>query len=237
MLELIYMLTIVFGGCLMRHKFLFIVFCVCAVIFRVSPVHAGWLDFFFPDFQQGPNPAETLKAPFANEDAVIVDMDMSGNAANITPLHMRHRTNEVITRWVQQHVPNMISYKAGNYKNSYAVNSALFNKIGLGEYSRFLQDKNFIKTLDTGRYDISGFIKDYPILLNEGAVDGSYRWLYQVNVMVTYINSGVNDYEEVGSSDAISQEFVINFQLGRHKDVENDHGVLIETWSSRAKNK
>lgn len=221
----------------MRHKVLFLIFCVCALILRVSPVYAGWLDFLFPEIQQGPSPAQTLKAPFADEDAVIEDMDMSGHAANITPLHLRHRTNTIITRWVQQNIPNMLSYKADTYKGVYADNAKAFNKVGLGEYLAFLQDKNFLTTLDTGRYDIAGFIKDYPVLLNEGAVDGSYRWLYQTNVMVTYIEAGVTDYNELDSSSAITQEFVVNLQLGRHKNVENDHGILIETWSVRSKNK
>lgn len=221
----------------MRHKMLFLIFCVCALVFRVNPVYAGWLDLLFPEIQQGPGPAQTLRAPFADEDAVIEEMDISGQAANITPLHMRHRTNTIITRWVQQNIPNMLSYKADNYNSIYAQNAKFFDKVGMGEYLTFLQDKNFITTLDTGRYDVAGFIKDYPILLNQGAVDGSYRWLYQVNVMVTYIDSGVTDYTKLDSSAAITQEFVINIQLGRHKDVDNDYGVLIETWSVKSQKK
>lgn len=221
----------------MRFKSFCFIFVLALSVFAggLSSAQAGWLDIFLPETPKGPSPAETLKAPFADENAVIQDMDMNGNAANRTPLHLRHRTNTVITRWVQQNIPNMLSYKTATYKAQYAENTKAFSKVGASEYLSFLQDKSFLTTLETGRYDITGFIQDYPVLLNEGAIDGYYRWLYQINVMVTYIESGARDYRSVKDADAITQEFTVDFQLGRAKDVENEHGVLIETWSVRPK--
>ncbi len=196
-----------------------------------------FFDFFFPSAPKGPNPAVTLKAPFANEDAVIEEMDASGNASNQTPLHLRHRTNDIITMWVQTLIPDMISYKAQDYNRQYVDKSKGFDKAGLAEYVKFLNERNFVKTLKTGRYDIAGFIKDYPVLLNEGAVDGSYRWLYQVNIMVTYIESGVKNYAEIKDGEAVSQEFVLTFQIGRSREAANEHGLLIESWSVKPKKK
>jgi len=222
-----------------RYKgFCFVfVLAVCVLAGGAAPSHAGWFEFLFPQADDGPNPSETLKAPFANDDGVIVEMDATGQAANRTPLHLRHRTNTVMTRWVQQTIPNMLSYKAQTYKRTYGKNIAYFSKVGADEYLRFLKDRSFLKTLETGQYDIAGFIQDYPVLLNEGAIDGYYRWLYQMNIMVTYLESGVSDYKNLKKDGSITQEFVVNFQLGRHKDVDNEHGVLIETWSARLKSK
>lgn len=220
-------------------------FCfIVVLIFSVSSVQVstveadgGLLDFLFPTTSNEPNPAKTLRAPFADGDAVIEEMDASGNSANITPLHLRHRTNIVMTRWVQQNIPNMLSYKSDVYKTQYEEKIINFSKIGSGEYLKFLQEKNFLKTLETGRYDVAGFIRDYPIILNEGAVDGRYRWLYQINVMVTYIQRGATDYTNIDDSDVISQEFIVTFQLGRSKDAGNEHAMLIETWHAKPKKK
>lgn len=214
---------------------LFFVLALYVFAGAAAPSHAGWLDAFLPEENKGPSPAETLKAPFADDDAVIVDMDSFGNAANRTPLHLRHRTNNVITRWVQQNIPNLLSYKTGTYKQEYSKNSKDFNEVGLSEYLTFLQEKNFLKTLETGRYDIAGFISEYPVIVNEGARDGYYRWLYQINIMVTYLEGGATDYRTLGVNDAITQEFIVTFQLGRSKDADNEHGLLIETWNVRAK--
>ncbi len=198
----------------------------------------GFFDFFLPSIaKKGPNPAVTLKAPFSDEDAVIEEMDASGNAANQTPLHLRHRTNDIVTLWVQRLVPDMISYKAQGYNRQYAEKTKSFTKAGLDEYIKFLGQRNFVKTLKTGRYDIAGFIKDYPVILNEGAIDGHYRWLYQINIMVTYIESGANDYTNIKQGEAISQEFVLTFQLGRSREAANDIGLLIESWDVKPKKK
>ena len=220
----------------------FRVFCLIAVFsFSVvlsQPVNAGGLfDFFFPTRSTGPSPAETLKAPFADDDAVIEEMDASGNASNQTPLHLRHRTNEIVTLWVQKIIPNMISYKTLGYEGQYNKKIKSFNKAGSAEYVKFLGERNFIKTLKTGRYDIAGFIKDYPIILNEGVIDGHYRWLYKVNIMVTYIDSKVSDYRNVKQGDSISQEFVLTFEIIRSRDAANDIGLLIESWDVKPKKK
>ena len=217
--------------------FCFLSFFVFSVFFLSAPqVKAeGWLDLFFPMQPKGPQPAETLRAPFADNDIVIEELDAQGNPQDVTPLHLRHRTNTVITRWVQQAVPIMLSYQADGYKDQYRAKVLNFSKTGAGEYLKFLKDNNFLKTLDTGRFDISGFIQDYPVILNEGAVDGRYRWVYKANIMVTYLRRGVKDYADVRDGDSLSRTYVVTFQVGRHKDAGNEHGLLIETWSVKAK--
>ncbi len=216
------------------HNFRFLLnftFILASISTFSTPAKAnGLLDFFFPKINKGPSPAETLKAPFADEDAVIEEMDASGNAANQTPLHLRHRTNDIITSWVQITIPEMITYKAKSYNKEYRDKIKYFDRIGLAEYIKFLKERNFITTLKTGRYDISGFIKNYPIILNEGAIDGRYRWLYQANIMLTYIQSGTRDYSNIKQEDAITQEFILTFQIGRSRQATNEHGLLIESW-------
>lgn len=214
-----------------------------ALIFSFStaitpPANANeFFDFFFPSTSKEPNPALTLRAPFADEDAVIEEMDASGNASNQTPIHLRHRTNDVITLWIQSLVPDMISYKAQNYEAQYSEKIKNFTKEGAVEYVNFLNQRNFIKTLKTGRYDIAGFISDYPVIINEGAVDGHYRWLYQMDVMVTYIESGASDYKNIKKGNAVSQEFVLTFQIGRSREAVNEHGLLIDSWDVQLKKK
>lgn len=219
-----------------RKYCLIMLLAVVAGLLYVPSAEAGWFrDFLFPVSSNQPNPAETLKAPFANNDAVIEELDTTGRAENRTPLHLRHRTNDIITRWVQHNIPNMLSYEAVRYNEQYNEKVKNFSKVGAEEYVKFLQSSNFLTTLKTGSYDIVGFIKDYPVILNERAIDNRYRWLYQLNVMVTYIASGVSNYSNVKDSEYISKEYVVNLQLGRDRNVDNEHGVLIETWSAQAK--
>lgn len=218
-------------------------FYVCLVIFLSFTIYppqaqAGLMDLLFPSTKKkDPNPAETLRAPFADEDAVIEEMDATGSTKNAMPLDQRHRTNGVMTLWIQQTVPTLLTYKTDGYNNEYKEKVALFSAGGLKEYNKFLQDLNYITTLKTGRYDITGVLQNYPVVINEGSVDGRYRWLYQMDVMITYMEVGTDPYakdpERRGQS--ITRNYTLTTQIGRSREAANDHGIFVETWSVKPK--
>lgn len=192
----------------------------------------AFFDFLFPTPDLEASPSETLRAPFASEDDVIFDMDSQGNELSITPLDQRHRTNKAITDWLQEIVPALLTYDSEGYEQDIRKVSVNFTKVGEQEYKRFLSDKQFINVLRTGR-NVTSVVKDYPIVINEGAIDGRYRWLYQVGVLITF-------YEEVvlrdGSKDVrdqITQEHMLTFQVGRYRESPNEHGIYFESWDSK----
>ena len=217
-----------------KNKVLYTLFLMLGIISFTPEANAGWLDFLFPQTETGPDPSETLRAPFADEDAVIEDLDHKGNPEKAIPLHLRHRPNTVITKWVQNTIPFMLTYKAATYEKEYGQKVTNLNKVGAEEYVKFLQGKNILKTLKTGRYNVTGIIQDYPVIVNEGAVDGHYRWLYKVNVLITYFDSNLKQYTREKEGDTITQEFEITMQIGRAKGVDNEHGILIETWDVKS---
>ncbi len=209
---------------------------VFTVVFSYTPsAQAGLLDFLFPAPKEtGPNPSETLRAPFADENAVIDDMDNVDNLQNSMPLDQKHRTNNVMIQWLQMTIPDLISYKANGYEDQYKQKVGVFSKSGAENYVSFLHGSNYITTLKTGRYDITGFVQDYPIVVNEGVVDGRYQWVFQTSVMVTYLEAGMSEYKR-GAGESLSQEYVLTFHLGRVDGVKNEHGVLIESWDYKKK--
>ena len=162
-------------------------------------------------------------------------MDAQGNPQDITPLHLRHRPNTTITRWVQETVPVVLSYKAQNYQAQYKDKTGYFSPAGAKAYLAFLKEADFLKTLKTGRYDISGFVRDYPVILNEGPVAGRYRWVYKMNIMVTYMPGGAKNYTDIKDGGAVSKKFTVTAQIGRSKAARGDHGIVIETWDVKAK--
>lgn len=215
----------------MTRFFLMMVLLIGAT-FAPAPAQAGWVwDFFFPTVSNEPDPSKTLRAPFANEDAVLQDFTVNGDAT--TPLHLRHRTSDVIIRWIQMTVPSLLSYKGATYEADYGQKIKDMSKVGAREYVQFLNNFNYLTTLKTGRYDVNGFIENYPIILNEGAIDGHYRWLFQADVMVTFVDSDLSPQNRL--AEQITKEYTITFQVGRSAMSENEHGILIETWDVKPK--
>ncbi len=219
----------------MRFKglMLMLVFLACAGY--SSHAQAGWLDFLFPAIEDtGPSPSETLRAPFADPDAVILDMDSVENPQNSMPLDQKHRTNSVMIGWLQMTVPSLLSYNSDGYEQQYLEKAKLFSKNGTEDYVSFLHGRNYITTLKTGRYDITGFVQDFPIVINEGVFDGRYQWVFQASVMVTYLEAGLSDYGK-SKGEQISQEYVVTFHVGRFEGIKNEHGVLIDSWDVKPK--
>jgi hypothetical protein len=219
-----------------RSTLLFFGVSVFLLFAMPAPAHAdGWLEFFFPTLkEQGPDPSETMQAPFANPDAVIDEPNPSeGLQDTATPLHMRHRINSAITKWVEDTVPELMSYNTADFQQTYKQKRKKLSETGNKEYVAFLKDKNFLTTLNSGKYDVRAFVTDLPEMKKEGAVGGRYRWLYRVEVMVSYVPSGLRDYKLANDKETITQEMVIFLQVGRHNNVDNEHGILVETWSGK----
>lgn len=207
-----------------------------------SPARAdGFLEFFFPSLKKKEyDPTATGVAEFANTDQVINAPSVEeGLPENATPINVRHRPSSDIAKWVESTLPELLSYNADLYKEQYKKKVLLFNTSARAEYLKNLHEKNFLKTLDTGNYDINAFVEEIPLIMNEGEVEGRYRWLYKTKVMVTYVSKGATDYKLVKEGETVTQSMYATIQVGRLKTadlpvlpegMENPHGLIIESF-------
>jgi hypothetical protein len=92
-----------------------------------------------------------------------------------------------------------------------------------------LQDSQIRKILDLKKYYMRSYSKDSPLLLNEGVSEGRYHWLFEVPVMVTYMDRAMKDYK---TAKPTSQMLVIKIQVGRSAQLP-EAGMVIEHWTAR----
>tara|TARA_B100001989_G_scaffold37411_2_gene22493 strand:+ start:2987 stop:3670 length:684 start_codon:yes stop_codon:yes gene_type:complete len=209
------------------------------LIFVATPLsyaHAdNWWDFLFPMAREDKTkPTDDGRAPFADPDAIMDGPSLEEKmAGNTSPLHIRHRLNSEIAKWVEAEISIAMTYDAENYKDQYAQKAKSFDKKGLEEYVKFLQDNKIVQTLKSGAYDVRGIVKDVPVLLNEKAIGGRYRWLYRAKVMMTFVPVAMTEYKNGSAERVINKEVIINMQIGRVANANNEHGVKIESWSGK----
>ncbi|MCD8498215.1 MAG: DotI/IcmL/TraM family protein [Alphaproteobacteria bacterium] len=215
-------------------RFLLTFLIVFTVLFQAVPVFAAksvWDVFgsMFEEKPEEPDPSKTLQAPFA------YDPDRKINAEealpeNAVPLDISHRSPKEIGDWLMVAVSDAMSFEAmkegakPDYKREY------FTPAGLHQFEEFLERTGIKKVLDSRKYHLRSFVRQDPLLLNEGAVEGHYRWLYEVPVMVSYIETGNFKYAE---KDAINQAITLTVQVTRVKDGGGKEGVLIEIWKGK----
>jgi len=203
--------------------------------FAAVPAHAGLMDFFFPSLKaEGPDPSETLQAPFATTPEK--DIEDGGEEAaqdppkNAVPLNMPHRAASDVSKWVMTSISEVLTLDgAQKIEDNEAVKLYLDNA-GLGQFSAFLTEQKLSAVLADGQYDMRSYVRDTPLLLNTGVVAGRYRWLYEVPVMLSFLKKGTSSYKNVQTH---NKNYILQIQIGRSVDAKNDMGLFIERWSGK----
>ena len=200
-----------------------------------QPAQAGWFDFLFPfkKKETGPDPSQTLQAPFADLRPYEEGKNVKGAMENRTPLDQPHRNTKAVEDWVTAQVSDLLKYDAASYQDQYKNKAVIFKPLAQKQYVAFLQQNNIIKVLQTGQYNVLAFVMHDPNPLSNGAVDGVYRWLFDVDVMLSFApvnmptdQTGIN-FQTDG---VVSKQVKLKVQVVRDLDAPNDDGMMIEKW-------
>lgn len=217
----------------MRHFSFFIrVVLFGAVLAAASPAHAGtltdWLNKLFGK-DNAPKPEETLIAPFADKGVAVIN----GPTPQTLTASIRspHRASRDIGVWAVTAVSNAMSFPAGSSAGQLKDKQSLFDAKGFDGYAAFVNTSGLLNSPDGETYDIRGFVPQEPVLLNEGELDGAYRWLFELPVMVTYQRPGLTEYKDARP---LVRSFKIRLQVGRVAEGGGEEGILIESWDGQA---
>jgi hypothetical protein len=207
-----------------------------------QPAQAGWVEFFFPSLKKKEyDPGLTMQAPFA-VDPKELEKPQDPAAAlknpppkfalpeNKTPLDQPHRDALEISEWLTTVSSDVLTFDKADYRGKLDSTAKYFTAAGRDQYVKFLTDNNIIKVLDSGKFDVRSFVQEQPLLLNEGAVNGTYRWLFEVPMMVSYMEQGAKDYKNL---EPVNQRMILTLQVGRVSTDQQGMGVLIERVDGR----
>lgn len=219
------------------QKFIVAITLLSIAFFSASEAHAkkSFFEGMFPFlYDRGDDEiirGSVMKAPFADSD-VKIDESIKGLPQNAIPLDQPHRSDDDVTRWVITSVSQALTFQDVDYEKE--INQAVeqfFTTASAAQYQSFLTDKKIVDVLKGKRYRMNSFTQGDPVLVNEGALKGRYRWLYEVPVMVSYMDRRNFDYRE---KNAINQQYSLQIQVGRSDQARVDgEGLAIESWTTK----
>lgn len=201
-----------------------------------SPSHAGLLEFFFPMLkEQKADPGETLQAPFKtptsnaqNEEGKPEELPTDSEN-----LALPHRSDAEISLWITQVISDALSFEKGTYEENQDHHRQYFVTQGWNRYIAFMQKMNMPNIVDSRQYRIISFVDGNPLLINRAEVNGSYKWAYEVPVMITYMKSSdPADYTKIIASPQ-TQRLNITVQIGRQPLSEDTEGLRVEEWIAK----
>lgn len=177
-----------------------------------------------------PKPEDTLVAPFA-DDAGAKQNANAPLPVNDVPLDQPHRTADEIGAWVTTTVSTVLSFDAGDFGKELKGTENYFTPEGLASYLSFLDSSGYRARIVNEGDRMGNFIKEDPFLLNKGAAGGTYHWLFEVPVMVSFLPNGSRD---VRTEATRNEELVINVDVVRVPGSIGE-AVRIYNWSARLK--
>lgn len=176
-----------------------------------------------------PDPSKTLQAPFAYDPNRKISAE-EALPENSVPLDVSHRPAEEIGKWLMTAVSDAMSFEVTEDGSPPALKREYFTPAGLAKFQEFLTKTGIQKVIDSRKYHLRSFVRNTPLILNEGAAAGHYRWLFEVPLMVSYIPPGNFKYK---SGDAVNQAITLTLQVTRVREGAGPEGVLIEIWNGK----
>ncbi|MBI2234374.1 MAG: DotI/IcmL family type IV secretion protein [Micavibrio aeruginosavorus] len=196
---------------------------------------------FFEDFfrrilkeEKSVNPSGTLVAPFADESVKPLPKDqryLAVTETNKVAIDQPHRSDKELGDWLAQAMPQTLSFDAANFDARMAELTVGFSAEGMEQFKSWIINSGILTTMQGNGLQLNGFVTEQPFLLNQGLVNGRYRWLFEVPVMISFMPRGTVQYNPQESTQ--SRHLLITLQLGRVENSILEHGVVIESWAVR----
>ncbi|PZP56542.1 MAG: hypothetical protein DI586_03320 [Micavibrio aeruginosavorus] len=181
------------------------------------------------------NPIPT-KAPFQTDAATpasngskLMGMYDVERQEDVVPMDKPHRTSEQVATWVEESIATALNIQNG-WDEQQKKAAPLFDSYGIQEYKKYLDTSGILNNLSAHNLQLNSIADSASVLLSEGALSGTYHWLYQMPVMLTYYDRGTKTLKN-NKLRVQNQKIMVRVQVGRVAKARDDTGIVIERWS------
>lgn len=189
--------------------------------------------FLFEEPHTGPKPEDTLQAPFIEKGAVDttesqqigVEYKPETALESGVSLDQAHRQPVQLLDWSSKVISDSLDFDPLRYDQHLVSLQTQMTPYAIEAFKAFLAKDNLLAALTSNGLVMRAFVTDPARLLNQGAVQGRYRWLVETPVTITFLPRGTMDYAGLQPK---SQIINVRTQLGRVAEGGVD-GVMIET--------
>lgn len=147
----------------------------------------------------------------------------------IMPLDQPNRSYIEMEDWVFDAMSKALTFTSQDYQERLTdMRENYFSPSAYADYTASLQQTRLEELVLQQNNKTTVFLDEPPSLLNEGAVDGRYSWLYDVSLVITYIPATQTEYRNV--NDAKNVAATVRIQVGRELKEGDPFAVRIDNW-------
>ncbi len=192
-----------------------------------------WFPFWFEEPDTGPKPEDTGQAPFIEKGTVDtkeskqlgVDYKPFTALESGASIDQPHRQPAQITEWTTKAISDSLDFDPMRYDAHLESLTATLTPFATESFKTFMAKDSLLEALKTNDLVIRAFVTEPSRLLNQGTVQGRYRWLVETPLTISFLPRGTQDYTGIQPK---SQRINVRTQIGRVAEGGVD-GMVVET--------
>ena len=171
---------------------------------------------------------EVLNKEAAVEAGEFIKTVVDEMAPKMSTLEEPHRSNAQVGIWLSLAISNIINFQPDSYDQHVRDIAKIADDRARTEFHSFIVNSNTLDTLTKNNYQLRGNTEGDALLLNKGAIDGRYRWLFEVPVLITFLPADAKSYKD---TEHLSQHVLVTAQVGRTPYGVNEDELIVESFS------
>lgn len=146
-----------------------------------------------------------------------------GRLVRMVALDEPNLNDAALVSWVARASSDVMTFGFHDYQKRMQDNSIYFTRRGWQSFTEALQKSRIVETVEKNQQIVTAAPQKAPIIIQQGMVNGIYRWIVELPLIVTY---------QAGSA---QQSSTINAQLVvvRVSTLDSPSGVGIQQWVAR----
>lgn len=171
-------------------------------------------------------PPEGMKAPFGSSghaEGTLAAQEPTG-----TDLSIQNFSGREIAFRLTEIVAEALSFDKSNFVYNSGQMQQYFTPAGFQQYQQFLTSTSFEPTLRQSDLQSGAFTEQEPLELSSGVYGGTYKWLFEVPVTISFIPRQMETYRS--DTPPQNRRVLLRAQFTRVKDAADPNAVKIEIW-------
>lgn len=143
-----------------------------------------------------------------------------GRIMQLVPLEKPNMGTSALMSWAAQAGTEVMTFGFHDYQRRLQQSSRHFTRRGWESFAAALQKSRIIESVEASQQVVSATPRSAPILIQEGVLNGKYRWVVDLPLSVKYQSGSTSRNENLN----------VRMMIDRVPSLENPNGVGIEQW-------
>lgn len=146
-----------------------------------------------------------------------------GRLIRMVPLNEPNMNDAALISWAARASSDIMTFGFHDYQRRLQESSTYFTRRGWQSFTEALERSRVMEGVQKTQQVVTAAPKSAPVIVQQGLVDGIYRWIIELPLIVTY------------QSGTATQSDTVNVQLVvvRVSTLDSPSGVGIQQWVAR----